>query len=220
MATGKASAKQDAARRRGRPRPLRRQARGDLTRERLLRAAERLFVRYGFEAVGVERIVKAAGVTKGAFYHHFSDKLAAFRCVFEAIDREMGQKVMARAMAGSTPLEMVQLGARGCFELCTERRYGRMVYVEAPAVLGWSDWHAIDTSIASELVTAGLQAAVDAGELAPGSLPALATLVLGAILQGGIAVSTAADPQRACEELSAETDRVLLALSVYARRRH
>src|SRR5690606_23194049 len=108
------------------------QARGEATRERLLRAAERLFVKHGYDAVGVDRIVQAAAVTKGAFYHHFGDKLAIFREVFEAIDREMGEIVRTRAMTADTPLGSVQLGVRTCFELCARPRYGRLVYVVAP----------------------------------------------------------------------------------------
>jgi AcrR family transcriptional regulator len=197
--------------------PRRRQPRGDATRERLLRAAERLFVRHGFDAVSVDRIVRAAAVTKGAFYHHFGDKLAIFREVFEAIDREMGEIVRTRAMTATTPLGMVQLGARTCFELCTQPRYGRLVYVVAPAALGWAAWHEADTGIAQEIVVAGLHNAVEQNELAPVSVPALATLLLGSILQAAITISTSRDPQRTATELADETDRLLLALSAQAK---
>ncbi len=189
------------------------QARGAATRERLLKAAERLFVREGFAAVGVERIVRAAAVTKGAFYHHFTDKLAVFRAVFEARDREMAQRVMQEALKAPTPLQQVQRGMRASFELSTQPRYGRMIYIEAPAVLGWELWHGIDSAIAGEAVTAGLLAAVDAGELAPQSVPALTTLLLGALLQGGIAIATAADPPRTAAALADEMDGVLRALA-------
>lgn len=201
-----------------RPAPRRRQPRGEATRERLLHAAEKLFVKHGYEDVGVDRIVHAAAVTKGAFYHHFGDKLAIFREVFEAIDREMGEIVRARAMTAATPLGMVQLGARTCFELCAQPRYGRLVYVVAPAALGWAAWHETDTAIARQIVIDGLQNAVDQNELAPASLPALATLLLGSILQAAITIATAKQPQRVAEELAAETDRLLLALATQVAR--
>lgn len=196
--------------------PRRRQSRGELTRERLLRAAEKLFVKHGYEAVGVDRIVDAAGVTKGAFYHHFGDKLAIFREVFEAIDHEMGERVRERAMTAATPLGMVQLGVRTCFELCAQPRYGRFVYVVAPAALGWPAWHEADTAIARQIVVDGLQNAAEHGELAPASLPALATLLLGAILQAAITIATARQPQRIATELADETDRLLRALASQA----
>lgn len=44
------------------------------TRRVLLEAATSLFEERGYHATSVESIVSAAGVTKGAFYHHFGGK--------------------------------------------------------------------------------------------------------------------------------------------------
>jgi len=43
-------------------------------RERLVSAAIELFYRHGFGAVGVDRVISAAGVTKTTFYKHFDSK--------------------------------------------------------------------------------------------------------------------------------------------------
>src|SRR3954452_25217190 len=43
-------------------------------RDRLVAAAVELFYRHGFNAVGVDRIIAAAGVTKTTFYKHFDSK--------------------------------------------------------------------------------------------------------------------------------------------------
>ena len=43
-------------------------------RERLVAAAVELFYRHGFGAVGVDRVIAAAGVTKTTFYKHFEGK--------------------------------------------------------------------------------------------------------------------------------------------------
>jgi AcrR family transcriptional regulator len=43
-------------------------------RERLVAAAVELFYRHGFNAIGVDRIIAAAGVTKTTFYKHFDSK--------------------------------------------------------------------------------------------------------------------------------------------------
>ena len=43
-------------------------------RERLVRASVRLFAERGYDRTSVQEIVEAAGVTKGALYHHFSSK--------------------------------------------------------------------------------------------------------------------------------------------------
>lgn len=44
------------------------------TREKILHSAARLFTTKGFDAVGINDVMKAAGLTRGAFYAHFSSK--------------------------------------------------------------------------------------------------------------------------------------------------
>jgi TetR/AcrR family transcriptional regulator, transcriptional repressor for nem operon len=56
------------------------------TRERLLQAAFREVYRSGFQGTGVDAILAAAGVTKGALYHHFDSKeTLAYAMVEEVI---------------------------------------------------------------------------------------------------------------------------------------
>jgi AcrR family transcriptional regulator len=54
------------------------QRRGLETRAAILQAAETLFAREGYDATGVAEICDEAGVSKGAFYHHFQTKEAVF----------------------------------------------------------------------------------------------------------------------------------------------
>jgi AcrR family transcriptional regulator len=53
-----------------------RQARSEVTRRKIIDAAVRLFNEAGYSNVGLGDIVEAAGMTKGALYHHFSSKEA------------------------------------------------------------------------------------------------------------------------------------------------
>jgi AcrR family transcriptional regulator len=54
------------------------QQRSEETRNHILEAATQLFSKYGYDATGVAEICQAAGVSKGAFYHHFTSKQAIF----------------------------------------------------------------------------------------------------------------------------------------------
>jgi AcrR family transcriptional regulator len=54
------------------------QQRGEETRSHILDAAGELFAERGYDATSVARICARAGVTKGAFYHHFDSKQAVF----------------------------------------------------------------------------------------------------------------------------------------------
>jgi AcrR family transcriptional regulator len=59
------------------------QQRGEETRAKIMEAAFTCFGRDGYEATGVAEICSAAGVSKGAFYHHFPTKQAVFMAILE-----------------------------------------------------------------------------------------------------------------------------------------
>ena len=59
------------------------QKRSEETRNRLLNAAEKCFAQDGYDAAGVAKICQYAGVSKGAFYHHFSSKQMIFMALFK-----------------------------------------------------------------------------------------------------------------------------------------
>ncbi|HEY6764213.1 MAG TPA: TetR/AcrR family transcriptional regulator, partial [Candidatus Sulfotelmatobacter sp.] len=58
-------------------------------RERLLQAAFREVYRYGFQSAGVDTILAATNVTKGALYYHFENKEALGHAVIEEIIAEI-----------------------------------------------------------------------------------------------------------------------------------
>lgn len=80
------------------------QARGIETRSRILQAATDCFAGRGYDATGVAEICRAAGVTKGAFYHHFESKHAVFLQLLEDWLANLdGQLAALRGGAASVP---------------------------------------------------------------------------------------------------------------------
>jgi AcrR family transcriptional regulator len=59
------------------------QQRSEETRLRILDAAVKRFAIAGYNAASVDDICSAAGVSKGAFYHHFPSKQAIFLALLE-----------------------------------------------------------------------------------------------------------------------------------------
>ena len=70
------------------------------TRERILKAASRLFYGEGVRAVGVDAVAEAAGVTKKTLYYHFASKddlIAAYLEARDAPNRLLFQRWLAEA---------------------------------------------------------------------------------------------------------------------------
>ena len=75
------------------------------TRDRLIHAAYELFCQYGFHGVGLDHIIKKAGVSKGTFYNHFDSKDALMLAVLQWRDASWPAKLKAvlRKHAGDHP---------------------------------------------------------------------------------------------------------------------
>src|SRR5438093_13720359 len=65
------------------------QPRALATRERLLAEAGRLFALKGYHDTKLEEVLEAAGVTTGAFFHHFRGKE---ELAFAVLDRHMERR--------------------------------------------------------------------------------------------------------------------------------
>jgi AcrR family transcriptional regulator len=59
------------------------------TRDRLVGRALKLFAARGYEAIGVQEIVEAAGVTKPSLYHHFGSKEGLLKAMLEERFQEL-----------------------------------------------------------------------------------------------------------------------------------
>src|ERR1700732_3727068 len=70
------------------------------TRERLLQAAFREVHRSGFQSAGIDTILAATNVTKGALYHHFKSKEALGYAVVDEIVAKLVSDNWLRPMRG------------------------------------------------------------------------------------------------------------------------
>ncbi|MHB8777096.1 MAG: TetR/AcrR family transcriptional regulator [Anaerolineales bacterium] len=59
------------------------QQRSEETRSKIIASAVKLFSARGFNAASVDYICKDAGISKGAFYHHFESKQALFLALLD-----------------------------------------------------------------------------------------------------------------------------------------
>src|SRR5260221_9541998 len=96
--------------------------RSEATRDALIEAARALFAERGYAGVGTEEIVRAAGITRGALYHHFDGKRDLFEAVYERVEAELAQRVGTSALrAGApAPLEAMRAGAEMFLQASTQ----------------------------------------------------------------------------------------------------
>ena len=68
------------------------------TREHLIETAARLIGKSGYAGTTLEEVVREAGLTRGAVYHHFKDKRALFEAVIDRALRELVFALEKRAV--------------------------------------------------------------------------------------------------------------------------
>jgi AcrR family transcriptional regulator len=124
----------------------------------LRKAAQRLFAQHGFDQVAVDDIAAAAGVTRGAFYHHYDSKAELFEAVFDHIESTVAESVRMAAAASADPMDQLQVGVRRYLEIASDRRYSRIVLVDAPQVLGAARYQQIEEAYFVGQVTRSISA--------------------------------------------------------------
>lgn len=144
--------------------------RSDAMRTALIQAGRDLFVRIGYAATGTPDIVAAAGVTRGALYHHFADKEALFAAVIRAEAEAVAAEIEAADYAGLEAEEALIHGGRAFLAAMSAPGRARLMLVEAPAVLSPQALAAIDAETGGRTLEGALMAA---GLAEPGPMAAL-----------------------------------------------
>ncbi len=175
----------------------------EATIKQLVRTATAEFSRKGYAGVSTETIVRKAGVTRGALYHHFKDKKDLFYAVFQAAQLEIGKRIQKRVDAVDDPLEQLLAGCRAFLQACADPALQQIVVIDAPAVLDWNAYREVDEKMAGSgfsLLREGLQELIDGRIIKPLSTDALAHLLSGAMDEAAVWVARREDTDRALAE--------------------
>lgn len=79
----------------------------DMTRTKILNSALKAFAEKGYARASMDEIAEGAGVTKGALYWHFDDKLKLYRSLVDHVLEMQTVAVMPSLDAGKPAHEMV-----------------------------------------------------------------------------------------------------------------
>jgi AcrR family transcriptional regulator len=166
----------------------------ETTRAAILEAATTRFTADGFADTTVDQVAEAARVTKGAVYHHFKDKAELFEAAFVRMEEGLVVAVAAATSGIDDPWQEFLRGVDAFLEACLEPGFRRIALEDAPAVLGWARWKAIEERYFLGLMVASLDGLAGAGliRVPPGDLTA--RMLLAAISEAGLAVAGADDP--------------------------
>lgn len=167
------------------------------TRKALIEAARAVFAEKGFDAASTPEIAAAAGVSRGALYHHFEDKKALFRAVVEAMQADALAALTAAAGAAGEPVEALKAGAKAWIDTASAPDFIRIVMIDGPAALGLQAWRAIDRAHGVGSLERGLREARGKGRIAFRSARAMAAMLSGALNEAALVEAESAEEARA-----------------------
>ena len=187
------------------------QQRGEETRGRILDAAVRRFAIAGYDAASVDDICSEAGVSKGAFYHHFPTKQAIFLALMQGwlamID--MGMEAVRKDTVPETLITMTNL-LPGVFA-AAENRLPMFLEFWLQASRDETVWKAIIAPYRhfQEHFSKLMQAGMDEGSLKPVDPEVAAQVILS--LAVGLVLQGVLDPHGSdWEKAARESIRILM----------
>ena len=125
------------------------------TRAKLVSAARHAFGTVGYTEASMDDFTAAAGLTRGALYHHFGDKKGLLQAVIAEIDAEMAVRIREVAEKAPTRWQRFVDECTSYIEMALEPEIQRIMFRDGPAVLGdpsqWPNANACEASTAENL---------------------------------------------------------------------
>jgi len=174
-----------------------RSERGKATRERIIAAARGLFGEHGYEGTSIEAILAAAGIKRGALYHHFPTKEALFDTVLDTVVADIAATTADAARNVSDPVASLRAGLSAWLRMAADPAVQRIALIDTPAVVGWTRWRQIDEQHVLGGMRKSLRRIADAGRLPAHQVDLLAHMVLAAVNEAALMIAQAHDPAAA-----------------------
>jgi AcrR family transcriptional regulator len=98
-------------------RPVHATERGEATRQHILEAAAEAFAEHGFAGTSLNDVIRAAGATKGGFYHHFPSKEALALEVVRYKQEQWTGRVISASMQHTRAMDQLMAMTRALCDL-------------------------------------------------------------------------------------------------------
>lgn len=178
------------------------------TARRILEAATAHFAEHGYATASVDEIARAAGVTRGAVYHHYVSKPQLFAAVASAQQQHIADAIVA-ATADSTPDAALRDGSHAFLDAITDGTAARILLIDGPAALGWEHWRRLDAEGPENELRAGLR---EAG-IAPALLDPLTAALSGAMNELALWLAARLDDPAARRHAHRALDSILASVA-------
>lgn len=182
---------------------------------KLISVATRVFSQTGYAAASTEEIVRLAGVTRGALYHHFKNKQDLFLAVFKEAQREIGRRIETQAETESDLWGQLIGGCRAFLEACSDPILQQIVVIDAPSVLNWSVYREVDAELPGSglaLLKECLTELIETKVIRPLPVEALAHLLSGAMDEAAVWIAQSSDPKMSLKEAQSTLEALLTSL--------
>ncbi|WP_374159555.1 TetR/AcrR family transcriptional regulator [Mycobacterium sp. G7A2] len=196
-----------------------RRERGDQTRRDLIDAGRALFVANGYFHTSIGDLVSKSGVgTRGAFYHHFSDKAELFRAVFQEVERDLTLRSLTSPPEGADPWERLSRGLQSFLEAAVEPEVQRVMLLDGPVVLGWEAVRSIQGQSSIAMIQKMVGKAISDGIIEDHPVSELTHILVAAVEEGALLVAHAPQPEEARQRAATILDRLLLSFASSSRK--
>lgn len=163
-------------------------------RARLIAAARKAFAEKGFAAASMDELTASVGLTRGALYHNFGDKLGLLAAVVAQVDSEIALRARERAALAADDWSKLLAEGVAYIEMALDPEVQRIVLLDGPAFLGDpSRWPSQNSCL--EATRGILSEMMDNGLLKPVDIEAAARLLNGAALNAALWIAASENPQ-------------------------
>ncbi|QQE13559.1 TetR/AcrR family transcriptional regulator [Planctomycetota bacterium] len=106
------------------------------TRLHLLEVARELFAEHGYAKTSTTMIIDVAKSSRGSLYHHFEDKRAIFKAVYEGLCEQMSERLMKYAERSGDDVDDLIDGCTAYLKVFEDQAFAHVLLVDGPHVLG------------------------------------------------------------------------------------
>jgi hypothetical protein len=123
--------------------------------------------------------------------------MGLFRAVFEELDAEINAELSEVVGGVADPAARMVVGLGAFLDICQRPEVLRIGLTDAPAVLGWETWRAIEAEHGLGLIKGMIEQGVADGMLVEQPVDVLAQLVLSVTIEAALLIASAPNPDTA-----------------------